>query len=105
MRGDIYELKASHAARGHERQDRRYAVILQSDDLPLSTVIAAPTSTSARPARFRPEIDLNGVATRIMIEQMAAVDVETRLGAFVGRLGTDDLRRVEAALRIVVALD
>ena len=34
----------------------RYAVVVQSDDLPLSTWIIAPTSTGRRQASFRPEI-------------------------------------------------
>ena len=76
---------------------------MQSDYLPLSTLLVAPTSTSARAASFRPEILLDGIATRVLVEQTAAVD-PTRLGEHVGHLGFDELRQVDAALRIVLEL-
>jgi mRNA interferase MazF len=78
-------------------------VIVQSDFLPLSTLLVAPTSTSARAASFRPEIDVAGQLTRVLVEQSAAVD-PTRLGARVGRLSFDELRQVDAALRLVLDL-
>jgi mRNA interferase MazF len=78
-------------------------VIVQSDFLPLSTLLVAPTSTSARAAAFRPEIVLDGTPTRVLVEQTTAVD-PTRLGEQVGHLGLDELRQVEAALRIVLDL-
>ena len=36
MRGDIYRLRTSRTAEGHEQRGPRYGVIVQSDDLPLS---------------------------------------------------------------------
>lgn len=84
---------------------RRYAVIVQSDDLLLSTCLVAPTSTAARPASFRPEITVNGVATRILVEQTAVVDPSKRLGAFAGRLDSEELRHVDRALIAVLGLD
>jgi mRNA interferase MazF len=69
----------------------------------LSTLLVAPTSTSARAASFRPEISLGGTTTRVLVEQTAAVD-PTRLGERVGHLGFAELRQVDAALRIVLAL-
>lgn len=78
-------------------------MIVQSDDLPLSTLIVAPTSTSARPASFRPEVMIGGDSTRVLVEQSAAVD-PGRLGERVGCLLFEEVRRVDAALRIVLAL-
>lgn len=103
MRGDIHRLKTQRASRGHEQRGTRYAVIVQSDSLPLSTLLVAPTSTAARAASFRPEITFSGITTRVLAEQSAAVD-PTRLGDCVGRLTFDELRLVDAALRIVVEL-
>jgi mRNA interferase MazF len=77
--------------------------VVQSDALPLSTLLVAPTSTSARAASFRPEILLDVTTTRVLVEQTAAVD-PTRLGERVGHLGFDELRRVDAAVRIVLEL-
>ena len=68
-----------------------------------STLLVAPTSTSARQASFRPEIEIGGRTTRVLAEQTAAVD-PTRLGESVGYLSFDELRRVEAALRLVLSL-
>lgn len=104
MRGDVHELPAPRGARGHEQQGRRYAVIVQSDDLPLSTTLVAPTSTSARPTTFRPGIELLGRQMLVLVEQTTAVSPE-RLGRWVGRLSLDELRDVESALRLVLALD
>ena len=103
MRGDIHRLKAQRGARGHEQRGTRFAVVVQSDSLPLSTLLVAPTSTSARAASFRPEILLDGITTRVLVEQTAAVD-RLRLGEHVGQLAFDELRQVEAALRIVLEL-
>jgi len=55
-------------------------VAVQSDLPPFSTLLVAPTSTSSRPASFRPEVVIAGHSTRVLVEQTAAVD-PTRLGA------------------------
>jgi mRNA interferase MazF len=78
-------------------------VVVQSDSLPLSTWLVAPTSTSANPASFRPEINVAGVRTRVLAEQTAAVD-PSRLGAQTGRLSFDELRQLDEALRLVLGL-
>ncbi len=104
MRGDVYRLHAPRGTTGHEQRGRRYAVVVQSDDLDLlSTWMVAPTSTSARPATFRPAIDLDGTHTRVLVEQTSAVD-PSRLGDRVGHLAFNELRAVDAALRLVLAL-
>ncbi|WP_433470138.1 type II toxin-antitoxin system PemK/MazF family toxin [Spirillospora sp. CA-128828] len=90
-------------ARGHEQRGHRYAVVVQSDLLPLSTWLVAPTSTSARPASFRPEVEVEGKTTRVLTEQTAAVDPQ-RLGSHVGALSFSELRAVDAALLTVLGL-
>jgi mRNA interferase MazF len=103
VRGEVYRLNAPRDARGHEQAGTRYAVVVQSDDLSLSTLLVAPTSTSARPATFRPEVDIGGRPTLVLAEQAAAVD-PSRLGRSAGHLTFDELRRVDAALRLVLDL-
>lgn len=105
MRGDLYRLKAPRDVRGHEQGGARYAVVVQSDDLPLSTWIVAPTSTGRREASFRPEIEIDGAPSRVMVEQLTVIDPETRLGEFAGRLDPSEVESVSAALRAVLALD
>jgi mRNA interferase MazF len=99
----VYRLRALPDARGREQAGSRYAVVVQSDQLPLSTWLMAPTSTSARPASFRPEVEIAGRTTRVLAEQTAAVD-PTRLGEQAGLLSFDELRRVDAALRLMLSL-
>lgn len=103
MRGEVFRLRAPRDARGREQSGARYAVVVQSDLLPLSTLLVAPTSTSARPASFRPEIVVAGRTTLVLVEQTAAVD-PTRLGAQIGRLTLAEMQQVDAALRIVMAI-
>lgn len=57
---------------------------MKSDDLPLSTWLVAPTSTGRREASFRPEIDIDGTTTRVMVEQLTVIDPKVRLGEFAG---------------------
>lgn len=104
MRGDVYRLRAPRDAVGHEQRGERFAVLLQADFLSmLSTLIVAPTSTSAGPAIFRPEIELNGKATRVLIDQIKATDT-SRLGDFAGRLSSYELDEIDRVLRKVLAL-
>jgi mRNA interferase MazF len=103
VRGDVYRLRSPRGTRGHEQAGTRYAVVVQSDALPLSTWLVAPTSTSARPASFRPQIVLHGAPTRVLAEQTAAVAPD-RLGEHAGHLTFDELRQVDAALRVVLEL-
>lgn len=105
MRGELYRLRAPKGVRGHEQAGPRYAVVVQSDDLPLSTWIVAPTSTGRRAASFRPEIEIGGTKTRVMVEQLTVIDPQHRLGEFVGRLDTIEMQAVDTALRAVLALD
>lgn len=104
VRGDIYRLRAPRDASGHEQRGSRYAVVLQSDRLNLSTILVAPTSTSAAPSLFRPTIVIDGVETRVLVEQTSAVNAQFRLGEFAGRLDGMELDEVDESLRLVLGL-
>ncbi|WP_182884901.1 type II toxin-antitoxin system PemK/MazF family toxin [Microbispora sp. H10885] len=104
MRGDVYRLRSPRDGMKHEQSGERFAVVIQSDFIPaLSTLLVAPTSTSARPTSFRPEIELLGKSTRIMLEQTAAVAPE-RLGSFTGRLSPAELLEIDEALHLLLGL-
>ncbi len=103
MRGEVFWLRTPRGSRGHEHSGARFAVVVQADILVLSTWLVAPTSTSALTASFRPEIELQGRQTRVLVEQTAAVDPQ-RLGKVVGRLSNEEMRHVDAALRLVLGL-
>ena len=102
MRGDVHRLRSDRQAKGREQRGGRLAVVLQSDNLPLSTVVVAPTSTSARPADFRPQITVGSTTTLVLVEQLAAVDL-SRLGDHVGRLSPEELLMLDDALRDVLS--
>jgi len=103
VRGKAFRLRAPRQGRGHEQAGTRYAVVVQSDLLPLSTLLVAPTSSSARPASFRPAVVISGQRTHVLVEQTAAVD-PSRLGEPVGHLTLAEMQQVDAALRIVLGL-
>lgn len=69
----------------------------------LSTTLVAPTSTSARPATFRPTISLDDTETKVLVEQTTVVDPE-RLGRSAGRLDAAELQAVDEALALVLGL-
>jgi mRNA interferase MazF len=104
VRGEVFRLPAPKGARGHEQRGARYAVVVQADELlGLSTTLVAPTSTGARAATFRPTIEIGGTETRVLVEQTTVVDPQ-RLGRSAGRLEANELRAVDEALALVLAL-
>jgi len=103
-RGDIFNIRLPKGV-GHEQRGKRYGVVVQSDALlPRSVVLIAPTSASARSASFRPEIKLEGTSTKVLVEQMGAVDVN-RLGDLAGHLGSEEQWGVDAAILTVLGLN
>ena len=104
LRGDVYRFKMPKGV-GHEQQGERFGVVLQADELlPRSVVVVAPTSRSARPASFRPEVKIAGSVTRVLVEQIGAVDVN-RLGRRSGHLTAEEMWGVDEALLTVLGLD
>ncbi len=78
--------------------------MLQSDYLAeLSTWLIAPTSTNALPLSFRPRVEIEGQQTVLLVDQLAAADLN-RLGRPAGRLTADELAEADAALRLVLGL-
>jgi mRNA interferase MazF len=103
-RGDAVWLPPDRRARGHEQQGARLGVVLQSDAVAaLSTVVVALTSASAGPSSFRPEIEVAGRRTRVLVDQLRAVD-RARIGRRAGRLTWPELSEVQDALRLVLGL-
>lgn len=103
LRGDVYEFRPS-GGRGHEQRGRRFGVVVQANELlPRSVVLVAPTSLSARSATFRPEIEVLGETTRVLVEQVGAVAVG-RLGDLVGRMTPEQQWGIDDALLTVLGL-
>jgi mRNA interferase MazF len=103
VRGDVHALVLPRR-RGHVQHRRRLGVIVQADPLlALSTVVVCPTSSSTPPASFHPEVMLGDEPTRVMCELVGAVDSRA-LGDHVAHLTRGDMRRVDAALELVLDL-
>ncbi len=104
IRGAVVRLPAPRRARGHEQSGGRYGVIVQSDDFAeLSTSLVAPTSRSVRPTSFRPEVTVAGTTTRVLVEQLRAMDVAS-LQEPVHHLSLAEMDSVDDALRAVLGL-
>jgi mRNA interferase MazF len=103
VRGDLFRLRPGKDAAGREQHGPRYAVAIQSDGILLSTLIVAPTSTSAQRAVFRPEIEMDGTRSRVLVDQMRAVDA-SRLGDFAGRLDAAETGEVDRAVRLILGV-
>ena len=102
-RGDVFVLRLSGRV-GREQRGRRFGVVVQSDAfLPRSTVLVAPTSTGALPASYRPEIELMGRRTRVLVEHTGAIDM-SRLGDLAGHLTPEEHWAVDLALSTVLDL-
>ena len=96
-RGDVYRFRLPKRI-GHEQHGGRFGVVVQADEfLPRSVVIVAPTSRRARAASFRPEIDIAGERTRVLVEQIGAVDAQ-RLGDLMGQVTPEEERRNQESL-------
>lgn len=103
QRGEVFRFKIPKGL-GHEQHGVRFGVVVQADEfLPRSVVIVAPTSRSARPASFRPPVEVEGETTLVLIEQLGAVDVQ-RLGRSVGRLTIEELWSLDESLATYLGL-
>jgi mRNA interferase MazF len=102
-RGDVFRIRLPRR-QGHAQRGRRYGVVVQTGELMgLPTVVIAPTSLAALPASFRPVVEIAGSKTRVMVEQLRALDVGL-LGEQAGRLDADEQAAVDDALRLVLGL-
>ncbi len=105
VRGELLRLPAPRAAQGREQQCPRFGVVVQADELlGLSTVLVAPTSTRARPAPWRPEIEIAGTPTRVLTEQTRAIDAALISERTAGRLDAHELRDIDEALLLILGL-
>ena len=103
VRGDVHAIVLPRG-RGRVQHGPRFAVVVQADDLlDLSTVVICPTSRSAPPASFHPEIEIGDEPTQVLCEMVGAVDARA-LGDHVAHLELDELRAVEEGLELVLDL-
>ncbi|CCG04179.1 type II toxin-antitoxin system PemK/MazF family toxin [Blastococcus saxobsidens] len=98
IRGAVYRVDLGEARRGHEQRSRRYGLVLSPTDMAWSVATIVPTSTRAQPAVFRPEIELGGVPTRFLVDQLRSIDVRFLHGEPAYFLHREEFEEVEVAV-------
>ncbi len=97
IRGAVYRIDLGRH-RGHEQGGRRLGLVVSPSSSPLSVVTVIPTSTSAGPSIHRPELEIVGRSTRILIDQIRSIDLRYVVGEPVDYLTRDQLVEIELAL-------
>ena len=104
IRGAVYRVDLGDAKRGHEQRGRRYGLVISpTSDWTVATIV--PTSASARPMRFRPQLELLGQQVVYLIDQIRSIDTAYIYGDPVHYLNHHDLMRVETAIVRYLGLD
>ena len=98
IRGGIYRVNLGDVRRGHEQRGKRFGLVISMTDMAWSVVTIIPTSTSAQAANFRPEIELNGERTLLLVDQIRTVDTTYISGEPVRHLSFSEMQQVEDAL-------
>ena len=109
-RGDIFYADLSPVV-GSEQGGVRPVLIVQNDtgNRHSPTVIAAAITGYAKGKRQPTHVRLRGAAcglfrdSTVLLEQLRTLD-KSRLGEYMGRVGEDKMREVDAALNISVGL-
>ncbi|HET8582583.1 MAG TPA: type II toxin-antitoxin system PemK/MazF family toxin [Jatrophihabitans sp.] len=97
IRGAVYRIDLGRP-RGHEQGGKRLGLVVSPSDSPLSVVTVIPTSTSAGPSIHRPEIQIAGRSTRMLIDQIRSIDTRYVVGDPVDYLTRDQLIEIDLAL-------
>jgi mRNA interferase MazF len=98
IRGAVYRVDLGDAKRGHEQRGRRYGVVMSPSSGAWTVATVIPTSTSAGASLFRPELEIDGTLTRLLVDRIRTVDVTFIHGDPVHYLDRDELAEVEHAL-------
>ncbi len=99
IRGAVYPVDLGDAERGRRAAGRRLGLVMGIEQNAWSAVTIIPTSTSTRQASvFRPEAVIAGRDTKILIDQIRAIDVSCFAGELVDYLSRDDMAQVEHSL-------
>jgi mRNA interferase MazF len=98
IRGAVYRINLGEAKRGHEQRGRRLGLVLSPSSMAWSVATVVPTSTSAQPAVFRPQVEIDGRRTLFLVDQIRVIDIQYISGEPVHFLDRADLAEVEHAV-------
>lgn len=104
IRGAVYHIDLGRA-RGHEQRGHRMGLVVSPSESPLSVLTVIPTSTSAQPAIHRPELEIAGTLTRVLVDQIRSIDTDYVVGGPVDYLTRDEMSVVELALAHYLGVD
>ena len=96
IRGAVYQIDLGRP-RGHEQGGKHYGLVVSPSNSQLSVCTVIPTSTSARPGIHRPEVQIAGRPTRLLVDQIRTIDTDY-VGETVDYLTHAQLAEVESAL-------
>ena len=97
IRGAVYRVDLGDP-RGHEQGGRRLGVVLSPSNMPWSVATIVPTSTSAQSAAFRPELEIQGERTVLLVDQIRTVDVDYLPGEPVDFLHHEEMAALKEAV-------
>lgn len=97
IRGAVYRVDLGRT-RGHQQHGKRLGLVVSPSDSSLSVVTVVPTSTSAGPSIHRPELEVAGRPTRMLVDQITSIDMDYIVGDPVDYLMRDRLAEVELAI-------
>jgi mRNA interferase MazF len=98
IRGAVHRVDLGLATRGHEQRGKRYGLVISPSSMAWSVATIVPTSRSAQAAVFRPTLELLGVPTRFLIDQIRSVDTRYIDGEPVAFLERDEMAEIEHAV-------
>jgi mRNA interferase MazF len=98
IRGAVYRVDLGDAKRGHEQRGRRYGLIISPSSMAWSVATIVPTSRSAQAAVFRPTLDLLGMQTRFLVDQIRSIDTQYVHGDPVAYLERDEMAEIDHAI-------
>ena len=107
-RGEIYYADLSPIV-GSEQGGLRPVLVLQNDmgnRYSPTTIVAAITSRETKsdlPTHVKIDADGLKTASTVLLEQLRTLD-KSRLGEYMGSVGEDKMREVDAALNVSVGL-
>jgi mRNA interferase MazF len=103
IRGAVYRVDLGDAKRGHEQRGRRLGLVMSPTDMPWGVATIVPTSTKAQPAIFRPELEIAGAQTRMLVDQIRTIDIDY-IHDLVHYCTRDQMMEVEHALTFYLGL-
>jgi len=94
IRGAVYPIDLGKPF-GHEQGGKRLGVVVSQGGWSWSVATIVPTSTSAQSTNYRPEVQVDGVTTKLLVDQIRSIDLGRITPVPVDHLDHFELRELE----------